>query len=77
MNRGEALRKPRVGRVGYINCFPIFYPLEKGLIKLSAQIVADHPSNLNSLLAAGDIEMTAVSSIAYAPNAHPVWFYRI
>lgn len=66
MNRGEALRKPRVGRVGYINCFPIFYPLEKGLIKLSAQIVADHPSNLNSLLAAGDIEMTAVSSIAYA-----------
>jgi chorismate dehydratase len=66
MNRGEALGKPRVGRVGYINCFPIFYPLEKGLIKLSAQIVADHPSNLNSLFAAGDIEVTAVSSIAYA-----------
>lgn len=67
MNRGEdALGKPRVGRVGYINCLPIFYPLEKGLIKLSARIVADHPSNLNSLLAAGDLEVTAVSSIAYA-----------
>jgi chorismate dehydratase len=55
-----------LGRVSYINCFPIFYPLEKGLIKLSARIVADHPSSLNSLLAAGNLEVTAVSSIAYA-----------
>lgn len=66
MNRREVMGKPRVGRVGYINCFPIFYPLEKGLIKLPAEIVADHPSRLNSLFAAGDIEVTAVSSIAYA-----------
>ena len=59
MKRGEFLEKPRLGRVRYINCLPIFYPLEKGLIKLPARIVADHPSQLNSMLAAGDLEVTA------------------
>ncbi|NPV30169.1 MAG: menaquinone biosynthesis protein [Firmicutes bacterium] len=57
---------PRLGRVGYINCLPIFYALEKGLIQVPARIVADHPSRLNSLLAAGELEVSAVSSIAYA-----------
>ena len=66
MKRGETQGMPRLGRVGYANCLPIFYPLEKGLIKLPCSIVAGHPSNLNSLFAAGDIEVTAVSSIAYA-----------
>ncbi len=62
------MEKPRLGRVGYVNCLPIFYAIESGLIQLPAELVADHPSRLNTLLAAGKIEVTAVSSIAYAHN---------
>lgn len=60
------LEEPRLGRVGYINCLPIFYALEKGFVRIPARIVADHPSRLNSLLAAEELEVTVVSSIAYA-----------
>lgn len=60
------MRQPRLGRVGYINCLPIFYAIENDFVSLPARIIADHPSALNSMLASGQIEVTAVSSIAYA-----------
>lgn len=68
MEEGINLERPRVGRVGYVNCLPIFYAIESGLVQLPADLVADHPSRLNNLLASGMIEVTAVSSIAYAHN---------
>ncbi|MDH7577477.1 MAG: menaquinone biosynthesis protein [Bacillota bacterium] len=64
------MEKPRLGRVGYINCLPVFYALEKGFVRIPARIVADHPSRLNDRLAAGELEVTAVSSIAYAHQRH-------
>lgn len=56
---------PRIGRVNYINCLPVFYALEQEHVPLPAKIVAEHPSVLNALFQQGDLEVTAVSSLAY------------
>ncbi|WP_258359849.1 menaquinone biosynthetic enzyme MqnA/MqnD family protein [Moorella sulfitireducens (nom. illeg.)] len=56
---------PRLGRVGYLNCLPLFYPLETGRVKVAARIVADHPAVLNKAFRQGELEVTAVSSLAY------------
>lgn len=58
--------KPRIGRISYINCLPIFYALEEGLVNIPAQIVYGHPNELNRALTEGNIEISAVSSFAYA-----------
>ncbi|GFN23515.1 menaquinone biosynthetic enzyme MqnA/MqnD family protein [Thermanaeromonas sp. C210] len=60
------MSRPRIGRISYINCLPIFYALEEGLVKIPAQIVYGHPSELNRALTEGHIEISAVSSFAYA-----------
>ncbi|APC09070.1 menaquinone biosynthetic enzyme MqnA/MqnD family protein [Neomoorella thermoacetica] len=60
---------PRLGRVGYLNCLPLFYPLETGRVKLPARIVADHPAVLNKAFRQEELEVTAVSSLAYGQFA--------
>jgi chorismate dehydratase len=58
--------RPRCGRVGYINCLPVFYAIEEGHVQIPARLYQDHPSRLNRLMAEGSIELSAVSSAAYA-----------
>ncbi|HBT46448.1 MAG TPA: ABC transporter substrate-binding protein [Peptococcaceae bacterium] len=60
------MSQPRIGRIGYINCLPIFYALEEGLVKIPGQVVCGHPSELNRALTEGRIEIGVVSSFAYA-----------
>ncbi|SMB98259.1 futalosine synthase [Thermanaeromonas toyohensis ToBE] len=57
---------PRIGRVAYLNCLPVFYALEQGWISIPGHVVAGHPAELNRALAEGELEITAVSSLAYA-----------
>ncbi|BCV21614.1 menaquinone biosynthetic enzyme MqnA/MqnD family protein [Moorella sp. Hama-1] len=60
---------PRLGRVSYLNCLPLFYALETGQVKVPAKIVADHPAVLNKAFRQGELEVTAVSSLAYGQFA--------
>ncbi|MGB9663145.1 MAG: menaquinone biosynthetic enzyme MqnA/MqnD family protein [Moorellaceae bacterium] len=59
--------KPRLGRINYINCLPIFYALEEKLVRdVPVQMVYGHPNELNRALAEGRLEISVVSSLAYA-----------
>lgn len=59
----------RLGKISYLNVLPIYHPLETGLIDNSFEIVSGPPSKLNTLMDAGELDISAASSIEYA--RHP------
>lgn len=65
----------RLGKIGYLNVLPIYHPLEAGLIKNDFEIVSGPPSALNRMMDAGQLDISAASSIEYA--RHPEKYYLI
>jgi len=58
----------RLGQVDYLNCLPVYYALEEGLLPLEAELVKGPPTRLNRLFLDGKLEVTPISSIEYARN---------
>jgi len=58
----------RVGRVDFINTFPLAWSLDHRLEPGAIDEVLAVPTALNALLAAGDLDVANVSSIAYAQH---------
>ena len=63
----------RLGRIGFLNVLPIYYPLESGMVPHPFNIVSGTPAYLNELMAQGNLEISAVSSIEYA--RHPSRYF--
>ncbi|MDI6709605.1 MAG: menaquinone biosynthesis protein [Bacillota bacterium] len=59
----------RLGRVDYLNCLPVYYPLERGWVPIDATLTGGVPTGLNRLFLEGKLEITPISSIEYA--RHP------
>ncbi|MBO8128987.1 MAG: menaquinone biosynthesis protein [Peptococcaceae bacterium] len=58
--------KVRLGQVDYLNCLPIYYPIETDRVPIKATLVKGVPTRLNRLFFAGELDITPVSSIEYA-----------
>ena len=56
----------RVGRIRYINCFPVYGAIDRGVVQLGAPVVSGNPSELNRLMASGQLEVSVISAIEYA-----------
>jgi chorismate dehydratase len=56
----------RLGRINFLNVFPIYHPLEAGIVPHSFSIVSGAPSELNDLMSRGELDLSVVSSIEYA-----------
>lgn len=59
----------RLGRIPWINCYPVYGAIDRGLISIPAELVSGTASELNELLAAGELQVSAVSAVEYARNA--------
>ena len=59
----------RVGRIPWINCGPIYGAIDRGLVPLEAELVTGTASELNDLLAAGELQVSVVSAVEYARSA--------
>ncbi len=59
----------RVGRIGYINCYPVYGAIDRGIVTLPGEFVTGTPSELNNLLAAGELDVSVVSAVEYARSA--------
>jgi chorismate dehydratase len=59
----------RLGRIPWINCYPIYGAFDRGLVSVSADLVSGTASELNDLLATGALQVSAVSAVEYARNA--------
>ncbi|MFZ5625389.1 MAG: menaquinone biosynthetic enzyme MqnA/MqnD family protein [Gemmatimonadota bacterium] len=59
----------RVGRIPWINCYPIYGAIDRGIVRLDAELVSGTASELNDLLAAQELDVSVVSAVEYARNA--------
>jgi chorismate dehydratase len=59
----------RLGRIPWINCYPIYGAIDRGLVTVPAELVSGTASELNDLLAAGALQVSVVSAVEYARNA--------
>jgi chorismate dehydratase len=58
----------RVGRIEFVNCFPLYHHFEEELAArgVNAAIVEGPPTTLNGMLVRGEIDVALSSSIAFA-----------
>ncbi|MEX2181170.1 MAG: menaquinone biosynthesis protein [Gemmatimonadaceae bacterium] len=59
----------RVGRIPYINCFPVYGGVDRGIIPLDASLVDGVPTALNRMMAAGALDVSVVSAVEYARDS--------
>jgi len=60
----------RVGRIPYVNCYPVYGAIDRGLVPLTADIVDGVPTALNTQMAAGALDISVISAVEYARDAH-------
>lgn len=56
----------RLGRIGYINCYPVYSGIDRGAVTSPAELVTGTPAELNDLLVAGELDVSVISAIEYA-----------
>lgn len=59
----------RLGHIDYLNTFPVFFGLESGAVPADYHLVKGPPTLLNRLFLAGELEVTAISSVEYGRHA--------
>jgi len=59
----------RIGRIPYINCYPVYGAVDRGIVSLGGTLVNGVPSQLNRLMAAGQLDVSVVSAVEYARAA--------
>lgn len=59
----------RVGRIRYINCYPVYGAIDRGIVPLEGTLVNGVPTDLNRLMAAGELDVSVVSAVEYARDA--------
>jgi chorismate dehydratase len=59
----------RIGRIPYINCYPVYGAIDRGLVRLDAELVDGVPTALNARMAAGDLDVSVVSAVEYARDS--------
>lgn len=56
----------RVGRIPYVNCYPVYGAVDRGVVPLAAELVTGVPTELNALMAGGALDVSVVSTVEYA-----------
>jgi chorismate dehydratase len=59
----------RLGRIGYVNCYPVYGAMDRGVVAVPATLVTGTPSELNDRLADGRLDVSVISAVAYAQHA--------
>lgn len=56
----------RVGRIPYVNCYPVYGGIDRGVVPFGAEIVDGVPTALNAKMAAGALDVSVISAVEYA-----------
>jgi len=60
--------RPRVGHIRFLNCLPYYHGLVKHQVLREVDLTQGTPAELNRLLLEGKLDISPISSIAYARN---------
>jgi chorismate dehydratase len=59
----------KIGRIPYINCYPVYGAIDRGIVNLEAELVDGVPTDLNRKMASGSLDISVVSAVEYARDA--------
>jgi len=59
----------RVGRIPYVNCYPVYGAIDRGIVPMTAELVDGVPSVLNRAMAEGSLDVSVISAVEYAHDA--------
>jgi chorismate dehydratase len=59
----------RIGRIPYINCYPVYGAIDRGIVTVPAERVDGVPTALNREMAAGTLDVSVISAVEYARDA--------
>jgi chorismate dehydratase len=59
----------KIGRIPYINCYPVYGAIDRGVVRLAAELVDGVPTDLNRRMGAGELDISVVSAVEYARDA--------
>ncbi len=62
-------RRIRVGRIPYVNCYPVYGAVDRGVVPLDGELVDGVPTALNRAMADGALDVSVVSAVEYARDA--------
>jgi len=65
----DAVQRPRVGHIQFLNCLPIYWGLMRSGALLDVDLHKDNPDRLNAALIAGDLDIGPISLVEYLRNA--------
>ncbi len=56
----------KIGRIPYINCYPVYGAIDRGVVHLDADLVDGVPTDLNRRMGTGELDISVVSAVEYA-----------
>jgi chorismate dehydratase len=59
----------KIGRIPYINCYPVYGAIDRGVVKLDARLIDGVPTDLNKKMSNGELDISVVSAVEYARDA--------
>jgi chorismate dehydratase len=59
----------KIGRIPYINCYPVYGAIDRGVVHIDAQLVDGVPTDLNRRMAARELDISVVSAVEYARDS--------
>jgi chorismate dehydratase len=59
----------KIGRIPYINCYPVYGAIDRGRVTLDAKLVDGVPTDLNRRMATGELDISVVSAVEYARDS--------
>jgi chorismate dehydratase len=59
----------KIGRIPYINCYPVYGAIDRGRVSLDAELVDGVPTDLNQKMAIGELDISVVSAVEYARDS--------
>jgi len=59
----------RVGRITYINCYPVYGAIDRGVVPIAGDLVDGVPTALNRQMAEGSLDVSVISAVEYAHDA--------
>src|SRR5215467_126362 len=59
----------RVGRIPYINCYPVYGGIDRKAVSMGGELVDGVPTVLNRAMAQGELDVSVISAVEYARDA--------
>jgi chorismate dehydratase len=59
----------KIGRIPYINCYPVYGAIDRDVVRLDADLIDGVPTDLNRRMAGGELDISVVSAVEYARDS--------